>query len=141
MNDAVLYAIFYNDLGRPNKLMSVLDLHSKQFTDGRAKEVPSLIYKGVKYVAAHFKFARTPDEWAKCNQNGGFVEAWDVNTGQMLWDLVVYRVEYDPRRHRYEQDVFITAMKLDGNRLIITNERQEKFSIDLSTKTVESVDE
>lgn len=141
MKDAILYAIFYNDFGCPDKLMPVFDLHTKEFTDGRAKVIPPLIHNGVKYAAPHFKFARIPDEWAKYNQNGGFVEAWDVNSDKMLWDLVVYRINYDPRRPRYEQDVFITAMKLQGNCLIITNEHQAKYKIDLSTKTIKTVEE
>lgn len=52
-------------------------------------------------------------------QNGGYIAATDAQTGQELWLLKVYSIEYDPRLERDVQDVFITDMKLiDAGALI-----------------------
>ncbi len=94
------------------------------------KPVEPFIHDGVKYIAPHFDLSFERD------QIGGFVEAWDIQSGTKLWDLKVYRVEYDPRLERDVQDVFITSLSLEEGDLIVQNGRGEEFEIDLESRAV-----
>jgi hypothetical protein len=70
----------------------------------------------------------------------GIVIAKDVSSSQELWRQRIYTLRYDRRLEQDVQDVFITSLVVrDGNALIITNERGERFILDLSTRTVRRV--
>lgn len=99
---------------------------------GGPQDVEPVIYDGVKYVAVHWGFVR------KLEQNGGYVEAFDQRTGKQLWRIRVYMITYDGRE-KDVQDVFITKLGIEQGRLIVTNEKGEKFSVDLKMKTVKKI--
>src|SRR3989339_925806 len=80
------------------------------------KEVPALEYNGVKYIVDHGKM--------------GWVEAWDIKTSQKLWDKKVYQVEFDPYLESDAQYVFITSLKIENDRLIVTNEMKGTYTLD-----------
>jgi hypothetical protein len=48
----------------------------------------------------------------------------------------IYAIRYDRTLEEDVQDVFITSLKARGNVLLITNERGERFVLDLSTRKV-----
>ena len=95
------------------------------------RDVEPIIHNGVKYAAPH---------WAAFNSymdhNGGYIEAWDVKTGAKLWHLEIYHVEYNPHLEGDVQDVFITSLSIQDEKLVVVNERNEVFKIDLNTKNV-----
>lgn len=97
------------------------------------QEVKPVVYNGVKYTAVHWGLSRGLD------QNGGYVEASDIKTGKQLWLLRVYRIDYDSRE-KDVQDVFITKLAIERGRLIVTNEKGEKFIVDLKTRSVSRAD-
>jgi hypothetical protein len=99
------------------------------------KEVPPVVHEGVKYTATLTGISQTEP------QNGGFVQAWDVRTQKLLWQVKVYRIKYDPNLESDVQDVFITSMEIKNSKLIVVNERNEQFEIDLKTHAVRSVQE
>lgn len=63
----------------------------------------------------------------------GCVEAWDVRTKLMIWRKQVYVVKYDVDLERDVQDVFITAVEVQKGKLLIKNERQSEYELDLAT--------
>lgn len=85
-------------------------------------EVKPVVHDGIEYRAPHEKM--------------GVVEAWDKATGKMVWEKTVYTVEIDPNLEKDVQDVFITKLKIDNGRLIVTNEHNDRYSIDLKTQEV-----
>ena len=91
------------------------------------KPVAPVVHNGVKYVAP--------------NESGrqGKVEARNEETGEKLWDVVVYTVKIDPNLEEDIQWVFITGLAVRGNALLVTNEKNEHFTVDLKTKKVEKV--
>ncbi len=69
----------------------------------------------------------------------GVVEAWDKATDKMVWEKKVYEVSIDPNLEKDVQHVFITKMKIDAGKLIVTNEKDDRYSIDLKTQEVTKV--
>jgi len=83
--------------------------------------------------------------WASQNgttQNGGVIRAGDQKTGETLWQVQVYSVEYDEDLESDVQDVFIKSIKLDGeqNTLIIENELGQVFHLNTKTKRVVEIE-
>ncbi len=92
-------------------------------------DVEPIMYNGIKYVAVHWGQSRGLD------QNGGYIEAFDSNTGRQLWLLRVYKIKYDAREKDI-QDVFIIKMNIEHGMLMVTNEKGEMFTVDLDSRIV-----
>lgn len=86
------------------------------------RPVAPVLCKGVQYSAPHDAM--------------GFVVATGISSGKELWRARIYEVRVDPNLERDVQDVFITSLTLKDGTLIITNERAEKFALDLKTRKV-----
>src|SRR5437879_5909606 len=61
----------------------------------------------------------------------GYIDAYDVKSSRRLWSRQVYVAIKDPELEGDVQDVFITATKLDGRALQITNEKGFEYHLDL----------
>lgn len=72
------------------------------------------------------------------SQNGGYIAALDSTSGEELWTLKIYDVEYDPELESDVQDIFIESMSKTwfGNKLKLCDERGRKYLVDPSTRTV-----
>jgi hypothetical protein len=74
---------------------------------------------------------------AEFGQVGGILTARDAKSGAILWSLKVYPNERRPGLEGDVQDVFFRSMTLDQQgRLLIENERGQRFAVDLATRTV-----
>jgi hypothetical protein len=93
-------------------------------------ELPPLILDNIKYVVPHWG-----GETGR-GQSGGYIEARDAKTDTLLWVLKIYTIKYKPKLERDVQDIFITKMELYNNKLLIWNERNDKFTVDLKTRAV-----
>jgi hypothetical protein len=92
-------------------------------------EVPTIIFEGVEYSVPHFGFENGS------KQNGGFVKAANEKSNEVMWVKRIYKIWYNPFKERDAQDIFITNMQLssDNAHLVITNERNEKYSLNIGT--------
>jgi hypothetical protein len=90
---------------------------------------------GVRYEPVQFGKARGLE------QNGGYITATDVKTGNELWLIKIYDVRYVGDMEPDKQDVFISAMQLTGDRghLEIENESGARFLMDLKTQHVQRI--
>ncbi|NJD04980.1 MAG: hypothetical protein FIA97_00590 [Methylococcaceae bacterium] len=72
-------------------------------------------------------------------QNGGYIAAYDDASGTELWILKVYEVTYDPKLEQDVQDVFIVSLSKSffGDKLLITDERGKRYSVDPASRSVE----
>ena len=80
-------------------------------------------------------------EYSAPHRNGthkqmGFIEARDSRSGKLIWSRQIYAVKYDPDLEGDVQDVFIKRITVEGNYLIITNERNSKYQLDLHSLEV-----
>jgi hypothetical protein len=91
---------------------------------GAAKVVEPVIIDSVQYSAP-----ADPDLM-------GFVVATDISSGKELWRQRIYRVPIKPTLERDVQWVFITSLSRHDHSLLISNERGEHFTLDLTTRKV-----
>ena len=89
---------------------------------GAPANFASVVIKGVEYSAPHDAMA--------------FVVANAVGLGTELWRVRIYEVRVNPELERDVQDVFITSLAEKDGALLITNEHDEKFTLDLQTRKV-----
>ncbi|MEI7821562.1 MAG: hypothetical protein WCK55_11625 [Verrucomicrobiota bacterium] len=89
---------------------------------GAPANAASVVIKGVEYSAPHDAMA--------------FVVANAVGLGKELWRVRIYEVRVNPELERDVQDVFITSLAEKDGALLITNERGEKYALDLKTRKV-----
>ena len=94
------------------------------------RRVNSVIIGDVRYKAIHWGRERG------FGQNGGYIAAVDVKTNKELWTLKVYDVDYEGGKEEDAQDVFIASMKADDGKLIIKDEDDRRYAVDVKTKAV-----
>jgi len=87
-------------------------------------KVEPVVYQGVRYIA--------PNDYGR----RAYIEARDVQTNKMLWDLTVFTNRFDPTLEEDIQWVFITALNIRDGALVVTSERDKIYRVDLKTKTV-----
>ena len=83
-------------------------------------------------------------EYSAPHRNGthkqmGFIEARAPKSGELIWSRQIYAVKYDPDLEGDVQDVFIKSITVQGNHLIITNERNSKYQLDLNSLEVKVI--
>lgn len=90
--------------------------------------VPPVFIAGVRY-------AQVPGDLETDGQVGGILAAYDASSRE-LWRLKVYE---NPRRPELEgdvQDVWFRSLRAEGGKLLIENERGERFEVDPATRHV-----
>ena len=93
-------------------------------------EVAPVVYEHVKYSAPHFS------ESNNHKQLSGYIEAWNTTTNKKLWELKIYDITYDPGFEKDVQEVYITSLKIEFGKLIVTNEAGEIYQVELGTHKV-----
>lgn len=66
----------------------------------------------------------------------GCVEAWDIRSDQLIWRKQVYVVRFDLELERDVQDVFITSVEVQKGKLLVKNERESAYHVELETLQV-----
>ena len=69
----------------------------------------------------------------------GYVEARDAATRDLLWEILVYEVEYEPGKETDVQEIYITALRIVDGALEVTNEHNDRYRIDLTDRSVRRV--
>ena len=98
------------------------------------KDVPPVVIGNLRLEALH---------WGKergLGQNGGYVIAYDKDSGKELWVLKVYDVPYDSKMEEDVQDVFIESLEksASGELLEVRDERGRHYTVNPRTRTVEA---
>ncbi|MEZ5594412.1 MAG: hypothetical protein R3F53_28475 [Gammaproteobacteria bacterium] len=98
-------------------------------------EVEPVVYAGVRYSVPHWGFEND------AKQNGGYVLATEIKTNKILWRKRIYKISYKPAMTKDVQDVFITSLEIlqNENSLLITNEKNSKYKLNLETLKVEKL--
>ena len=81
-------------------------------------KISPLIYKGIKFVVPNTV------------KEVGYVQAWDVATGQKVWEKKVYRVIIMPFSED-SQYVFIISLSIEDGKLVVVNENGREYKIDI----------
>jgi hypothetical protein len=91
---------------------------------GPAPQVPPLEYEGVRYIA--------PNDQG----NRGYIQARDAKTNRLLWEVTVYTVFINPALEEDVQWILIKKMSLRDGCLIVIDERNRAFNVDLKKHSV-----
>jgi hypothetical protein len=99
------------------------------------EEVPPIATDKAVFSVPHF-----PEGDRK--QNGGVVEARDPKTNALLWQVKIFKTEYDEALEKDVQDVFIKSLTMDKvhNLLIMSDEKSRVFVLNLATKKVTKIE-
>jgi hypothetical protein len=76
---------------------------------------------------------------SKCLRSGNCIEARDRKTGKLLWQVEVYQTKFDPKLETDVQSVYINSIDLERGRLVVKNERGDRYSVDLKTRAVKKL--
>ena len=100
-------------------------------------QVAAVTLDGVRYEQA--VLARGE---AGGGQRTGWLAAWRGTSDEPLWRVRVYELKMDERLEGDVQDVFFATMTAspDGHELRITNERGDRFAVDVRTRAVRKLD-
>ena len=93
-------------------------------------DVEPAIIGDTRFEAIHFGRDRDLD------QDGGYIGAYDVKTGEELWTLKVYTTKYNSKMERDVQDVFILQLEPEGDRLLVIDEHHKRYVVDVANRTV-----
>ncbi len=96
---------------------------------GLAKRMPApvvepIVHQGVRYAVPNDKGTK------------GYVVASDADTGKQLWKKTIFRKWICPCLEHDVQWVFIKQMRLDAGRLVLVDERDRTYALDLRTRSV-----
>lgn len=97
------------------------------------KAVAAVVANGIRYEVPHFGALHGK------SQNGGYVQAWDVKTGKLLWDRMVYRVRYDESLEKDAQDDFISRISVRKGHLRVATEGSEEFDMDIKSGKIRAL--
>lgn len=98
------------------------------------KKVPPLVWHGVRYevvLRAHLRGFK---------QSGGVIAAIDEKTGKEKWIAQVYQTHYDSDEEKDVQNVYVTRLEAGAKGIIVTNERGERYIVDLDGKNFSKID-
>jgi hypothetical protein len=84
---------------------------------------------------AGVRYAQAAGEIDTDGQKGGILAAYDASNRE-LWRLRLYENVRIPGLEGDVQDVYFRSMRADGSRLLIENERGERFEVDTATRHV-----
>jgi len=80
-------------------------------------KIEPLIYKGIKFVVPN-----TVKEI-------GYVQAWDVQTGQKVWEKKVYSASVNQFLPNDVRWVFIISLSVEDGKLVVVNEKGREYKI------------
>jgi hypothetical protein len=87
-------------------------------------KVDPVIHEGIRYV--------TPND----DGRRAYIEAWDIQTNRKLWNLTIFKNTIDPRLEEDVQWVFIKALNVEDNLLLVTSESGRRYQVDLKAHTI-----
>lgn len=91
---------------------------------GRAPVVGPLIYENLKYIAPNDDGVRE------------YIEVWDLQAKKKVWEQTIYTNSIQPGLEKDVQWVFIKKITIDRGNLLITDEHDRRFLLDLKTRRI-----
>jgi hypothetical protein len=86
--------------------------------------VSSVIYQNTKYIAPNSDGRRA------------YIEAQDVKTGRKLWEQTIFTTPVIPLLEEDVQWVFIKGLRIEKGHLVITDEKNRRYFLNLITRKV-----
>lgn len=119
---ALIVSVAAASCGPTEKESTMMHIPEPSASRAPSPRVPPVFIAGVRY-------AQVAGDPAVDGQVGGFLAAYDASSRE-LWRIKVYE---NPRRPELEgdvQDVWFRSLRAEDGRLLIENERGERFEVD-----------
>jgi len=100
----------------------------RMFDESLLPENVALVKDGIKYIPSYHY-----------DPNSGktvYIEALDIKSGKKLWKEKIYETKYDLTLEHDVQDVFITYLWIKKGKLMIRNELDDFYELNLKNRTV-----
>lgn len=94
-------------------------------------QVAPVVSEGVMYKATY--------DLGVSGKRNYIIEIWNEKGETKVREVIVYTVQFKKGLEADVQNDFIARMQRDGNDLIVTSERGNKFSVNLSTYVVKKI--
>ena len=94
------------------------------------KRVAALVVGDVRYEG---EVTRTSGNGQVTNSGTDHVKAFDVKTNNLLWDKKIYTTVMVKGEEEDAQWNFITSITLENQKLIVANEKGERYEVDMKT--------
>jgi hypothetical protein len=90
------------------------------------------------YVNGHAKeyYEKRHKKYLKDQMSDYELVAWDMRKQKTLWTLVIYSIKINDKIEGDIQDICISEMQYKDGKLIIENESNDSFIVDLKTKSI-----
>lgn len=95
----------------------------------RAPVVEPVVHEGIRYVAPNDDGRRA------------YVQAFDVATSNKTWEVTVFKNRINPFLEEDVQWVYIERLRIENGNLIVTDEGNRQFAVDLEKRTVKRLKE
>ena len=105
-------------------LAAQVTVHAKR---GPAPRIEPLLKDGIRFVVPNDDGRR------------GYVQAQEAEGGRILWEATLFRIQVSKDLEEDVQWVFIAKAKLEGRTLLLVDERQRTYALDIRKKTVRRV--
>jgi len=93
-----------------------------------APENVAIVNNGIRYIPNSVYDPQKGREY--------YIEAWDDKTRVKLWEQKIYEILYDLNMEQDVQDRDITDLHVVDGKLMIANENNDEYVLDLDTKEV-----
>lgn len=60
----------------------------------------------------------------------------DIKTDSVIWELKFYSINYNKGLEKDVQDIFVTKMEIQDQKLVIWNEKNDRFVVNVKTREV-----
>ncbi len=107
-------------------------LHAPLFAKRAFVEYPDKLISGNTEYKASYDFGR--------KMQNAYIEARDIVSNTVIWKIKIYSIRLDPALEQDVQWVMIIEIKEKNGRLIISNEKNQFFSLDLKSMEVKKIE-
>jgi len=90
-----------------------------------SKEVSPVFYKELKIISTYEVIGAE----GGLNEGSGRVIAFNKNTDKLIWETIVYTVDYDSAEEKDVQDVYITKLSIENDKLIVIDELNRRHEL------------
>ncbi|MFH0854755.1 MAG: hypothetical protein V1891_04690 [bacterium] len=89
-----------------------------------------IIIKNIEYKASY--------EMGNLFQKA-YIEARNIETDKIIWKKEIYQITLNPIMEQDVQWVMIIKVEMEDNKLLISNENEQNFLLDLETLEIEKI--
>ncbi|MFH1692237.1 MAG: hypothetical protein ABIC68_06730 [Candidatus Omnitrophota bacterium] len=110
-------------------LLTLFVFPSLLFAKRASIEYPNkIIIKNIEYIASY----ETGNLFQKA-----YIEAKNIETDEIIWKKEIYQIPLNPIMEQDIQWVMITKIEMKDNKLLISNENEQNYLLDLETLEIE----